>query len=498
MNKKNMSIRVRGNRMQSLVAVWMLAIMVSGAAGAQPLSLDPEAKAPTLIEFKAEPELGEFVGRAEGTVDADGKQLYLKGLNVLAPLVIQVFAKDPEKPVDVALHRFIWQKANLEGKTNENGNWGYTGRIHDEVGIALSADEPAEYYVLAWMGPEIDTAPRANLFAPASTGSAGPTTSTNTPAAGIPTWALIAIIALLAIIAVLLLRNRKSGGSAAALLVGVSLLTSYSHDAHASDPFAARLANVESNLSGVYSDIEYLMRQRWEIDRELDNVGSEIDRIRARIQSLSDWNEFVNNRMNGFEDRMFRTEEAAARKFAAIDTALAAQQFINETLTAHINQLYLLVEEDRVAEPDRSYGGVEPMPSNCFDNPACAACFDSANERLQEQLDLYEQLRSIYATNQSFTEYAVMTGDALSGFHQLEQAEWYRQKLRIKEAQMGVTRAYNAKFDEFNLKLQGILQDIGACEARHGTDDWYQRYGTLFYNSLINAYRNFDDTTAPF
>ena len=178
-------------------ALWL--VVTCGIATAEPIAIDPEAKPATLIEFKVEPKLGDFVGRAEGTVDSEGRRFYLKGLDVMSPLSIHVFAKDPAKPIDVSLHRFMWRDVNHAGTTDAQGDWSYIGRVHDEVGIELKAADPAEFYVLAWRGPAQQTDFGANLFIPAQPGS-GSTASAQS--GGSVPWLPITIVVALTVLAI--------------------------------------------------------------------------------------------------------------------------------------------------------------------------------------------------------------------------------------------------------------------------------------------------------
>ena len=139
--------------MKVAVLAVSFALAFSAVVDAEPLTIDKDARPATLIEFRAEAEIGERIGRVEGVINEGSERLYLAGLDVMAPLVIQVFAKVPEKKIDVSLHRFMWEEDAWRGQTDENGDWAYVGRAHDEVGIMLKATEATAYYVLAWQGP---------------------------------------------------------------------------------------------------------------------------------------------------------------------------------------------------------------------------------------------------------------------------------------------------------------------------------------------------------
>lgn len=458
--------------------------------GAEPLTLSPDDTPATLIEFKAEPGIGDHVGRAEGEVGPAGARFFLKGLNVMSPLVIQVFASDPANPVDVALHRFVWTTPDLKGETDGEGNWGFVGRVHDEVGIQLRADEPSDFYVLAWQGPAVEPqfgmrqvfttdirqAPEAE---PAASEQGG----------GAIVWAVVGLAAAIVLLAVVLLVTRRGKGSATAAAVAVLLLAGHTETSQAMD-LDARVNDAERRIAKVEDLMNEMQAKNAE---EMENVQRQ---LKAEQDERAAGDEFLDTQIDAVMDYVAALEE----EFAALRRQQRATQNELRNLAAnsadaqaalmgHINTLYMLVEEDRLAEPDPTHGGVAPMPSQCFDDPNCAACFSRANAKLSERLALYEQLRIIYQTNKAFTDKMVEMGDTVSGYHQLEQAAWYAVKQQIKASQRNVEAAYKNKYTEFNGKLLDVLREFGQCEADYGLEDWYNRYGVFFYNSLIASYR---------
>ncbi len=458
-----------------LHALALLAGMGLGTGAiAQPVSLNPDDPSPTLIAFKAEPKLGEKVGRVEGMVDAAGRRFYLDGLDVMSPLAIQVLAKDETRPIKVALHRFFWKTAEMKGETDSNGDWTFVGRVHDEVGIELRASEPSEFYILAWQGPAMKPTFAANLFTASE--------AANKPAAVAGSFWMIGIIAVLAlVIGVLALKLRRRQTVALTLLV---LTTGLAPQPAVADPeslgFPARLARTEARIEQVYQTLTARMDQTGNI------IAGRLTSLEAADRTLTARMDQTGNIIAGrLEDldaadrmltaRMDQTGAIIADRFAALD--------------GHIETLYMLVAEDATAIPDPTHGGIAPMPSRCFDDPACASCFAAANTRLSDRLAQYERLRVIYQTNERFIAKMVQMGDAVSGWHQLEQAAWYATKAKIMKSQDKLTLAYNNKYREFNGKLLTILQEFGRCEDQHGLDDWYNRYGVFFYNSLIASYR---------
>jgi|GEM_PF-6601097 len=496
MNRMAPGSRCFGTQSRSFIIVGILIVATAGVARSEPFSLDPEAKPAELIEFKSEPGLGDFVGRVEGTVDSAGRRFYLKGLDITTPTVIEVLAKDPAKPIGVSLHRFIWRQTDYEGSTNEDGNWGYAGRIHDEVGIALKADEPSEFYVLAWMGPSLDIGSTATLFKPPA-GSTEPGDETGETASSekagsspVPLWALLVIIGLLAVIAFALMRNQKRGNAGSAVVVAAVLICAQVPIARA-DPFDIRLAVIEGQLRQLTTDLGQVTEQlRQEMQNRLNSQQRQINEMRSQL--IVAFEGLIDNfeRLRNHDERLRNN-----REFTEALVREVVHQLVTEMDTAdnliltRLLELEALVAEDRVAEPDPTYGGVPPVESGCVGNPACMACFSEVNSRLQVRLNMYEKLRIIYSTNKELTDWAIDLGNSMTGWHHLEQAAWFGVKNNIIRAHKEVEDAYRAKYEVFNGRLRDILNDFGDCEAQFGLDNWYDRYGNVLYNSLISTYR---------
>jgi hypothetical protein len=96
-------------------------------------------------------------------------------------------------------------------------------------------------------------------------------------------------------------------------------------------------------------------------------------------------------------------------------------------------------------------------------------------------------MRIIYTNYMRYRDYMVGLGDAISGFHQLEQAAWYQTKLQIEEATIGLQGAYDAKFDEFKGTLSSALATLSACNSVEG-DPVFSRESVLFENYVKAKY----------
>ncbi len=470
-----MCTRIVCNSLRAIVLIASMGMWSSNFVFAQPMSMNPDDPKAVEIVWTSEAKLGDHVGRIEGAVDQVGKRFYLDGLNVMSPLVIKVFAKDESKPIDISLHRYIWKKPDLAGVTDAEGNWGYVGRVHDEVGIQLKANEPSEFYILAWQGDEAKMDFGRTVFMPVEN-AGGKDAGEST---GIPMWIIVVVVVLALLVAYLLgkVKSAKSAG-----LVFIFLASGLS----TVDVWAEA---IESRLASAETDISEIRR----ILREVEDKGRDSsERLEARVGALEDRPDTSTENSNRIRrlDSLYRQLSNDHRQLATdrVETNSIIATQLN-TMRGQIAALQTLVAEDRAAVPDPGHGGVSPVPSGCVDNPDCSRCSREVNERLSARLENYEKLRVIYASYNQMYSYAVDFGNSLSGWHQLEQAVWYTEKVKMVKYQQDLSQVYTAKLEEFNADLRSILYDFGQCEEQYGMGDWFNRYGVLYYQSLISGYR---------
>ena len=469
----------RKTRSAFLYGFTAVVTFASLSISAEPFTLDPEAEPATLIEFRSEPGIGERVARSEGTVDETGIQLFLKELNVMAPLAIQVFSKDPAKKIDVSLHRLMWAEDDWRGATDANGDWGYLGRAHDEVGIALSAAEPTEYYVLAWQGPAPQQSFGLTALAPIPDQVTGANDADSSGFVRILSYVGVAAIAF--ILALFFARRKTDSSAAGMLLVVACFAASNTTEAQVpvveDDGFASRLLAAESRLQ--------------EMETALLDVQKEAalatDDLRVHVEFVED---MVFENYDEIMQLGIQTDEFQA----TVDRSLDNLRAKDRSLERRIRALETLIEEDQDAELDPTHGGASLM-SSCNVEPGgdithCDTCFTEVNARLSERMHNFERLRVIYDSTATLIRYATTYGDAHSGWHQLEQAKWYEVRNNIIRSFSGTQRAYQQKYQEFGHDLKDVLQDLHYCEATTGgIQDWYARWGNLFYTMIMTRYQ---------
>ena len=111
------------------------------------------------------------------------------------------------------------------------------------------------------------------------------------------------------------------------------------------------------------------------------------------------------------------------------------------------------------------------------------------NRRFAETMRNFERLRVIYDTTKTMVDRAIYFGDAHSGWHQLEQAQWYEEKRNMTQSFRNTHVAYRRKLAQYEGDLLEILEDFGQCEAQSGgMEDWFERWGLLFYQLIRTQY----------
>ena len=177
---------------------------------------------------------------------------------------------------------------------------------------------------------------------------------------------------------------------------------------------------------------------------------------------------------------------------------------------AEIERLAMMIESDSKMEPDPS--NLPPLPLSCrppavdaaaksdaaieagWENyDECRSCYDQPLKDLDDLMVFYEKLRIIYGSTRDFVDKAIAIGDAVEKPHYLVEAAWAHEKSEILKTFDGTKEAYDAKRDEFNGRLTGILDEIGACETRYNNNPmWRETDGRMFYQTIKASYQRTD------
>ncbi|MBC3847268.1 hypothetical protein H8K90_12800 [Winogradskyella echinorum] len=133
--------------------------------------------------------------------------------------------------------------------------------------------------------------------------------------------------------------------------------------------------------------------------------------------------------------------------------------------------------------------GQPRIPSFCNDEDSdCADCFRSARAEFNRCRYNLERLQTIYNCSKAFTDAAVALGDNTSGYHGVVGIVWQSQRRGIMRSIDEVDKAYDSKRIEMLESFHNSLMALDACERAHGLEDWYDRFGVMFYNFVEMRY----------
>jgi hypothetical protein len=144
-----------------------------------------------------------------------------------------------------------------------------------------------------------------------------------------------------------------------------------------------------------------------------------------------------------------------------------------------------------VCAPDYSPAGLPQVPSACAGNSACTECYAEAQEKLGNTRRVLEKLRCMGSNTKAMTDKSIALGDATSGAvpGSVAGLAWIKEKKMIQDDFKNFEQAYDRKHRELMNSLRTDLEAIAQCEAGLGVDDWYNRYGFIYYQFMEDHYK---------
>ncbi len=136
--------------------------------------------------------------------------------------------------------------------------------------------------------------------------------------------------------------------------------------------------------------------------------------------------------------------------------------------------------------------GEPQIPSFCSGNDDCKQCYSDARADFNTVRAKLEKLRVIYACSTKFSKSAIAFGDGSSGVHGVVGLVWQTQKLEIQKSVSGLEKAYDRKYVELISKLHTSMVAMGECEKKFGVEDWYDRFGFIYYEFMSDKYKRAD------
>ncbi len=127
-----------------------------------------------------------------------------------------------------------------------------------------------------------------------------------------------------------------------------------------------------------------------------------------------------------------------------------------------------------------------------YEIDGCADCFLDARKDFNNVRYLFEQLATIYKCTKSFSNAAIAFGDNVSGYHGVSGMAWQTQKIAIEKSVVDLEKAYDNKYAELLQSLSDAMYKLSECEARYGVEDWFDRFGYMYFEFMKDKYKRKD------
>ncbi|WP_179320303.1 hypothetical protein [Winogradskyella helgolandensis] len=423
--------------------ITFLFVAFSYVGFAQPFTLDKKIK-PTKLELTEHPKYkGAKYLEGSTTLMKDSINYhFVKGHDVFQYVDIFIFANDAKSNLSADIVFNTWSNVEETQKTatSKDGYINFKVRSYQDIGFTVSSEEAYDipYTVVVNASPEVKnylgspfvkaTEKDLDIETPVGKVDSAKTVESNL-------WIFIIIGVLLLVVGLLAgkLMSRKKNMLLLLLLA----------------------------IHGV-STLSYGQTVGIERARE-SNLETEIFHRRERNS--------VNATINGHIDSQINTINKA------FETEKALEDFAN----AYRNLGSCLGSGTPPGQPR--------IPSFCNDEEnACADCFRSARAEFNRTRYNLEKLQTIYNCSKAYTDAAVALGDNTSGYHGVVGIVWQSQRRGIMRSIEEVDKAYDLKRVEMLESFHDSLMALDACERAHGLEDWYDRFGVMFYNFVEMRY----------
>lgn len=168
-----------------------------------------------------------------------------------------------------------------------------------------------------------------------------------------------------------------------------------------------------------------------------------------------------------------------------------------EGLSGHIeiaedlNDLYNATQalDSNECVPDFTTDARAMMPSSCMSIPDCVSCYEGAINNLSTIRKSLGRLSCIHSNTKTFKEAAIAFGDNVSGIHGALGIAWQYERKGIMDEWNKFKRSYDKKYVELMKALERNLKSIGECEQQFGMEDWYGRFGFIYFEMMKEKYK---------
>lgn len=393
-----------------------------------------------------------------GRIKNGEARMLLPGLHVMQPVVVTLQTKNISQPLELRLVKTRWHKPLQSCTTDQSGRCSLKLRTHGDLGLVVvqQGEDRQEFILDALIGPKIILPKRSPLV----TASEQHLSSSSNFILYI---ALVVGILVLAIMVFVFKRRKQNTTLGCLLLVSVLGLTT-------PEPAQAEPVPGGPPTNARQLDFDALMGELTELSDMSEPVSDAAEELGDRINELGQLGEMA-EQYSGLFERLGQVADGLGK--------------LNSMLDAYNT----LSNSDAQYQPDIDERGLPDIPSVCVNNAACQQCFATAHEKFIEDRLLLEELRIIYSSTKDFADAAMSFGDTVSGVHGVSGLAWQTERRKIEESLKNMDDVYDSKYQELIGTTHESLMAISACEDQFGMEDWYNRFGFIYFEFLRDKYK---------
>ncbi len=461
--------------MKSLKLTLLLSFLLPGMLSvlAQPYTLDKEVK-PIELALKEDTRKGHegekgivFFNRVSDTT----MYHFVSGHSMFQFVDVLVTSLDGT-PLEVSLNQDVWNDEYNKQSTAraEDNTVNFRLRAEGKFGIKIETENPSNslYSIAVLASPErkgylgsVFTKIKDSEITAEAEG-AGADDDGDDNGGGGNTLLYIALGVALLVIGLLAgkLMGRKRNNTTVIILFLLAMPLGAMAQRETStfltiEEFERYKEGMERDRANMERKLEILEKERAGMDKGVKDLNSKLSSIRKR------WEEAKNlySQYNGLSSCISSTPPAGSPSIPSICTDI-------------------VYDEDG-----------EPLEEQ---DAECANCFKDARKKFNEQRYLFERLATIYKCTKKFSEAAIAFGDNTSGVHAVAGMAWQAERVKIEKSVKDLQAAYDNKYAELLQSLADSMMELNICEAKYGVEDWYDRFGYMYFEFMKEKYQRKD------
>ncbi len=432
---------------------------ITSTTFAQPYTLDENIK-PQRLELKEDKKVkGATAVAANATIIDQPQYFYVAGCNMLQFIDVYIFSNFGSPNFKVDLVRNTWGDIESSETTGsaKNGIINFKLRAEGDFGFKVyPGNDKINYTMVVYASPVIEEY-MGSPFKPATEsdleGSDNNASSSGGSSSGSGNTILYIILGVALLVIGFLASKVMSKNKAGIILFILGMSIPSNVLAQGAGEIDLEIEIEEVDLDDI-RNLQYRERLR-EIGEELfDDAGDTIDEGLDRLGEVGD---------------IIEDDERYRRVRDLYDSYVGLGDCINS-----------------VPPP-----GMPRVPSFC-ETAECGSCFTEARDALNHSRYTFERLKTIYSCTKTFTDRAIAFGDNVSGVHGVSGLAWQAERTKIMKSIKQLQKTYDKKYMDLLRAQKNALMKLNDCEAQHGIQDWYDRFGYMYYEFTAMNYKRPD------